>query len=292
MDEIPETYKLETIEQMRGIADPLRIRIYEALIQQPMTATQVGDAVSTAAPKAHYHVRELERLGLVRLVETRERGGILEKYYRAVARNIEAPPQLLQSAKPDEVAAAISELFQNLGRSVLTAMGRVSEQGAESFDGWQVGLRGSTAWMTADEVNQALKAMEDLLKPYQTRRGLPGEHEMRFNSIHFDAQLAQPSESAADVESPATTAPTNATNATPRPKVRSVWVVGMLTYTRAELEEVIAAHEQLDITSTGVLTFANDVSVDVVTRAVARLRYRGVLSAPSDVRAALKLKEF
>lgn len=32
-----------------------------------------------ARSDAHYHVRELERVGLVQLVETREKGGILEK---------------------------------------------------------------------------------------------------------------------------------------------------------------------------------------------------------------------
>src|SRR5579864_5753375 len=122
MDDLPETYSLTTIEQLRGVADPLRVRIFEALTQHAMTATQVGEELGIPAPKAHYHVRELERLGLVRLVETRERGGILEKYYRAVARNLKAPQQLLQSAKPDEVVAAINEIFSNLGQSLLTAM--------------------------------------------------------------------------------------------------------------------------------------------------------------------------
>ncbi len=122
MDDLPERYSLETVEQLRTVADPLRIRIFEALAQRPLTATQVGDELQIAAPKAHYHVRELERLGLVTLAETRERGGIIEKYYRAIARNLIVPPQLLQTAEPGEVTAAVNEIFLNLSQSFLAAL--------------------------------------------------------------------------------------------------------------------------------------------------------------------------
>ncbi|HEY7850299.1 MAG TPA: winged helix-turn-helix domain-containing protein, partial [Ktedonobacterales bacterium] len=151
MDEIADSYSLQTVEQLRAVADPLRIRIFEALAQRAMTATQVGDELQIAAPKAHYHVRELERIGLVKLVETRERGGILEKYYRAIARNLAAPPQLLQSSEPGEIAAAITELFSNLSQSFLTALSRVSAEGAASFEGYALGLGGDTVWMTPEE---------------------------------------------------------------------------------------------------------------------------------------------
>jgi hypothetical protein len=66
---------------------------------------------------------------------------------------------------------------------------------------------------------------------------------------------------------------------------------GALIYSRDELERVVAAGERLDLNVVGYLSFGADVTPDLVDRAIAHLRYRGVLSAPSDVREALKQKE-
>jgi DNA-binding transcriptional ArsR family regulator len=280
MDDIPASYSLQNIEQMRAVADPLRIRIFEALAQRAMTATQVGDELKVAAPKAHYHVRELERIGLVKLVETRERGGILEKYYRAVARNLIAPSQLLQSSEPGEVAGAITEMFNNLAQSLLTALKRISDEGAESFDSYAIGLGGDTVWMTPAEFRQALKAVSDIFEPYRQRRGVPDEREAQVTVIGFDTQLATSDESAASaLEQPQ------------QPSLRPVTAMGMVVFSREELEQVVTSAQQLDLDITGYLSFGSDVSPELVDRAIGRLRYRGVLSAPSAVREVLRRKE-
>ena len=48
--------------------------------------------------------------------------------------------------------------------------------------------------------------------------------------------------------------------------------------------------ERLDLTVIGFLSFANDVTADLALRVIERLSYRGVLSAPDDVREALTEK--
>ena len=64
MDEIPAIYEAESLEQVRALADELRVRIFSLLAQEPMTVTQVGKALDIAPAKIHYHVRELlERSG-------------------------------------------------------------------------------------------------------------------------------------------------------------------------------------------------------------------------------------
>lgn len=68
-------------------------------------------------------------------------------------------------------------------------------------------------------------------------------------------------------------------------------VAGALNYSKRELQEIADRGERLDLTVIGYLSFANDVSVDLVRRVVQRLSYRGMLTAPADVREALKEKE-
>lgn len=306
MDDLPERYSLETVEQLRGIADPLRIRIFEALAQRPLTATQVGDELQIAAPKAHYHVRELERLGLVTLAESRERGGIVEKYFRAVARNLVVPPQLLQTAEPEEVAAAVNDIFANLSQSFLAALRRELPGGGDAV-GLGPGLESATVWMTREELAATLKAAMETLEPYRARRGVPGEREGQVTVITFDARNAEADSSAPSPNPPAPTPPTPPTPPTsappaPRaasatsaggsePRQRRVTAVGALTYNRADLERVLAANEQLDLDVAGYLAFSDDVTPELVDRAIARLRYRGMLSASSGVLEALKRKE-
>ncbi|HEX8729202.1 MAG TPA: helix-turn-helix domain-containing protein [Ktedonobacterales bacterium] len=290
MDDIAETYQLQTIEQMRTVADPLRIRIFEALAQRAMTATQVGEELDIPAPKAHYHVRELERIGLVKLVETRERSGILEKYYRAVARNLQAPPQLLQSSDPGEIAGVITEMFSGMSQSFLTALRRVAQEKAESFDSYLLSLGGDTVWMTPAEFQKTVKAAGDLFAPFRQRRGIAEEREAQVMIIGYDTQLAVRDER--DEErghEPAQEAPMSTPHAQRR--VRPVTVVGAVTYSRSELEQVVAAGQRLDLNVSGFLAFAFDIPPELVDQAIERLRYRGILSARSDVREVLRRKE-
>lgn len=80
----PEKVLTEPV-QFKAIADPFRIQILELLTRQPLTTKQVADILDEVPARVHYHIKVLERAGIVQLVETREKGGVLEKYYRAVA---------------------------------------------------------------------------------------------------------------------------------------------------------------------------------------------------------------
>lgn len=319
MEDLPETYDLQSIEQLRAVADPLRIRIYEALEAKPMTATQVGEELDEPAPKAHYHVRELERVGLVRLVETRERGGILEKYYRAVARGLRVPPSILQQAPPDEVARTMSEILDSIASGFKAVMSQQIAGKVTDWDASMLTLSGDTLWMTPAEFQDMLKSVQELFKPYNKRRGVEGEHEVTLNLISYDARLAR-AEAANQPRRPAPPTPPTppvpsvppvppvppappASPTLPRGfihaepdkaadgKARKVVVAGAVNYSKRDLQELADRGERLDLTVIGYLSFANDVSADLVRRVVQRLSYRGMLTAPDDVRAALKEKE-
>ena len=191
MEDIPETYDLETIEQLRSVADPLRIRIYEALAVNPRTATQVGEELDEPAPKTHYHVRELERVGLVRLVETRERGGILEKYYRAVARGLRVPPSILQQAPPDEVAAAMGDILDGVVSGFKNVMSQLIARKVTDWNSSMLTLSSDTLWMTSDEYERTLNAALELLKPYNERRGIENEREITMTVLSYDVRFAR-----------------------------------------------------------------------------------------------------
>lgn len=312
MEEIAETFDILTVEQLRAMADPLRIRIYDALVNKPMTATQVGEELDEPAPKAHYHVRELERVGLVRLVETRERSGILEKYYRAIARNLRVPATFFQQASPDEVAEAVNGMFNSIVAGFKTAMSRLIESKVANFDASMLTFGNDVIWMTEDEFRTTLQSLQELLKPYLERRGLEGEHEINMSIISYDSRLARHENSeAGDLISPVSPTPPSVPRAPtpPRPpsapsaalrsgqavassgRVRKVVIAGAVSYSRRELQDIADRGEQLDLNVIGYIAIANDVPADLARRVFHRVQYRGVLSAPADVREVLRTKE-
>jgi DNA-binding transcriptional ArsR family regulator len=79
------TLTVTDLAQVRALADPLRLRILGALARMPRTTKQVADLLGEKPTKLYHHVEALERVGLIRLTETRPNRGTVEKYYRAVA---------------------------------------------------------------------------------------------------------------------------------------------------------------------------------------------------------------
>ena len=302
MDETPEIYNLETVEQMRAIADELRMRIVEALSRQPMTVTQLGSLLEQQPAKVHYHVRELERVGLVRLVETREKGGILEKYYRSVAKSLNVPGTLLMMMPPDDRIAAANEFLQIVTQGFMRALAYALEkQVFEGEDAPALGIQGGQVWMTNSELKELSKGIRDLVDMYGVRRGIPGERERTVQVIAYETLPPADQEQsarAADTPSPARpTAPPapltpTAPHSPPAPAARRrIMAAGATEYTRNELEQVVARGEALDIDALGSCRFADDVPAELVEHAIVRFRCRGVVVASPEVREALKRKE-
>lgn len=282
--EIPEVYLIESIEQMRAVADELRLRILELLAQRGMTATQVSAALGEQPAKVHYHVRELERVGLVKLTETREKGGILEKYYRAVARTITVPGTLLGQASPDEGLAVISEYLAVITQGFLrVAATALRERALEGDQAPLVSVMSNELWVTRDEMRALLQDLQRLFEPYAAPRGVPGEREVTVASVYFQTRYGAAEETATEETAPAA-APA------PAPRVRNVFVVGAADYSRAELEGIVARSEALNLSVVGYCSFAGDVPAELVERAIARFHCRGVLRAPDAVRAVLERK--
>ena len=63
--------------------------------------------------------------------------------------------------------------------------------------------------------------------------------------------------------------------------------LGLRHYTRADLEKVKAAGEQLHIQVLGLAVIAADVSPELAAETIARIHMLGALSAPAAVKAAL-----
>jgi Arc/MetJ-type ribon-helix-helix transcriptional regulator len=69
--------------------------------------------------------------------------------------------------------------------------------------------------------------------------------------------------------------------------VRKRFVLGQHRYTRRELEQVVAAGQQLDIQVLGLAVIEDDVSPELAAAAIATVQVLGALMASEPVRLAL-----
>ncbi|WP_327122165.1 helix-turn-helix domain-containing protein [Streptomyces sp. NBC_01341] len=89
--DLPETFHVTTDEQLRAVSSLTRHRIMAVLRFEPATITQIAERVGLAKGSSSYHVRLLERAGLVKVVRTRKVRGVTERYYAMAARSIALP---------------------------------------------------------------------------------------------------------------------------------------------------------------------------------------------------------
>src|SRR5215831_19283708 len=79
--------------ELRALAHPLRLRLVELFAEAPRTTKQIADLLGEPPTRLYHHVAALERAGLLRLKETRQNRGTVEKWYEAIARSFDPPPR-------------------------------------------------------------------------------------------------------------------------------------------------------------------------------------------------------
>ncbi|GHF86975.1 DNA-binding transcriptional ArsR family regulator [Amycolatopsis bartoniae] len=80
--------------------DPVRGKLLAALVE-PGSATTLAAQVGLPRQKVNYHLRALERHGLVELVEERRKGNVTERVMRATAASYVISPTALADVAPD-----------------------------------------------------------------------------------------------------------------------------------------------------------------------------------------------
>ena len=87
---------VDDIESLQSLCHPLRVRILEAL-REPGSAATVARAVGESRQRVNYHLKGLERAGLVETVGERRTGNFIETLYRSVAESFVVSPQVAWS---------------------------------------------------------------------------------------------------------------------------------------------------------------------------------------------------
>jgi DNA-binding transcriptional ArsR family regulator len=145
--------------QLKALGHPLRLKVLQALGQseRPLTNRELAAALSVDPGHLHFHVRMLQRAGLIELVE----GAGREKPYRAVAKHLTVGAEVRATGAASELQAA---QLRELERGFET------HAGAGEFRSAQVHTRldADTVRGLLRELVEKLTELEDPSQPLQT----------------------------------------------------------------------------------------------------------------------------
>lgn len=152
---------------IRALAHPARLAVLDELLAgRELTATECA-AIAGLSPSAmSYHLRALEKFGVVRRAEPR--GDSRERPWRATGRGVRVEtatrlPAAARTAESALVDAAVDQFRADIATWT-------SARGAEPT-GWQelaTISRGRT-WLTEDEARAVVAALDAAREPYRDR---------------------------------------------------------------------------------------------------------------------------
>lgn len=176
----PRVHVLHDIDSLQVLCHPLRVQILEAL-REPGSAATVARAIGESRQRVNYHLKELERAGLVEPVGERRSGNFIETMYRAVAGSFVVSPEVawsdprrVEALRQQHSLEKLVNVGDRLQRDAVALLDRAA------FDGEQIASAAVEADVHfADERDRAafleeyLDAVGTLCDRYASRAGLP-----------------------------------------------------------------------------------------------------------------------
>jgi len=111
---------MASLDELRALAHPLRLRLLSLLTATALSAADAGRELGVSQASASYHLRVLERAGLIRVVEVeRVRGGDAKRYrHEASSRryDVDAPAVTRSAEAEAEYVDALSDELRRRAR--------------------------------------------------------------------------------------------------------------------------------------------------------------------------------
>lgn len=180
-----DVHVIRDLEQLKGLSVPLRFRIVKELMQDAMSTAELARSLGEPANKLHYHVAELERLGLIRVAETREKGNLIERAYRPVAGYFRIDPTLFRGGSGMAQDALLHSATALLDTTAvdLDRLARATDSDrdlAEEILQTHLRLR-----LAPDDAQELRRRLRELLEDFQDREPPDAAPEVRLTLVLY-----------------------------------------------------------------------------------------------------------
>lgn len=174
------------------ILHPDRIRIIQLFASgAQLTSQQISSALSDIAPATLYrHISKLANAGILKVVEERAVRGALEKTYALPEGAANLSGQDVANVTPEEHM----RYFVVFITSLLGDFARYLERDKIDLEGDGVGYRQVGLYLSDEEFQQMVKALNDVIKPLLTNQPRSDRRLHQFSTIIMPASDIPPME--------------------------------------------------------------------------------------------------
>ncbi|MDN4075671.1 ArsR/SmtB family transcription factor [Fictibacillus terranigra] len=173
-----ETYYLEDVEQLKVLSDPLRLKVLWEITDEARTGKMIAAILEVPAPKIHYHLKELERVGLISVQKTEEKNGIIQKFYRPIARNFSVE-NILKQHKEDVKEELSDTLRENVLISLDKTKSYLRRVNSSLFEEWkQIKFGYDQLYLNESQIKEfeeKAKELQTLIRTFKENRQKDGE---------------------------------------------------------------------------------------------------------------------
>ncbi len=172
-----ETHKISSLEQVRLLTDPLKLKLIQSFAESAKTTKQVASELGESITKLYRHVDALYAAGLLDIVEERQKRGTIERTFRAVAQRFEADHKLFASDDGAAGLDSIKDLLRASEAEILDALASSSDN--EDEQPIVMRIRGKASPEKIAELRETLKTWLDSIpssdeKPAQDAADIGG----------------------------------------------------------------------------------------------------------------------
>jgi DNA-binding transcriptional ArsR family regulator len=155
---------IEEVEQAIALLNPLRLELLKTL-DEPRTCPELAERFDTSPQKIYYHIKALEKAGLVEKTAERRVRGVVEGIYRAAARSYWLAPKLV-----GQIGGATTARDQTSLRFLLTLAEEMHDEighlGQHSESGDEVPSLGLSAQLYLPDGDRRAQFLDDVQEAF------------------------------------------------------------------------------------------------------------------------------
>jgi DNA-binding transcriptional ArsR family regulator len=173
---IQEIYLIELPEQASALINPLRAEIL-AQLKQPSSATEVAKKLKETPQRINYHLKALQKVGLVTKVGTRQVRNLVEVLYQSIAKTfllaetLSIGKETIQKMKDQGSFLHLIHTSERMKQDALLLMEQSDQNEVIPSASLQMQVNLTNKSMREQFVEDYVSLVKDLVKRYQQNNG-------------------------------------------------------------------------------------------------------------------------
>jgi DNA-binding transcriptional ArsR family regulator len=172
---IQETYLVELPEQASALINPLRGEIL-AQLKQPGSATEVAKKLNETPQRINYHLKTLQKVGLVTKVGSRQVRNLVEVLYQSIAKTfllaetLSISKETIQKIKDQGSLLHLIHTSERIKKDALLLMEQSDENEVIPSASLQMQVNLENETTREQFVEDYVSLVKDLVKKYQSNK--------------------------------------------------------------------------------------------------------------------------